>query len=107
MDDASTITRGLSYLITHFFARAQVSNNCDGFRMPAHSLSFPHARRPLGRRSKAASERNRGIGARLSAGAMGICLARPVQRGAGRRASGLIVEGRHGRGVRLGVVFCG
>jgi hypothetical protein len=33
---------------------------CDGFRTPARSLSVQHARRPVGRRSKVASERNRG-----------------------------------------------
>src|SRR5215510_11813568 len=49
------------------------------YRMPARSLSLPHAPRPLGRRSKAASERNRGIGAALSAGVMGIWLAQPAQ----------------------------
>ena len=32
---------------------------CDGFRMPAPSLSMQHALRPPGRRSKAASEGNR------------------------------------------------
>jgi len=36
------------------------ANSCDGFRMPAPSLSSPHAPRSPGRRSKAAREGNRG-----------------------------------------------
>src|SRR5262245_11563810 len=70
----------VGFLAFHWPAASTISVlSCDGFRMPARSLSLPHAPRPLGRRSKAASERNRGLGAPLSAGAMGIWLARPAQ----------------------------
>jgi hypothetical protein len=55
------------------------SRSCDGFRMLAPSLSLQHAPRPPGRRSNAASEGNRGRGARLSTGAMGISLAPTMQ----------------------------
>jgi hypothetical protein len=56
------------------------SRDCHGFRMPARSLSSPHAPRPGGRRSKAASERNRGGGHPYPRGAMGNWLAQPRQR---------------------------
>jgi hypothetical protein len=55
--------------------------SCNGFRMPACLLSSQHAVRPGGQRSKAAREGNRGEGAALSAGAMGISFASTVQRG--------------------------
>jgi len=54
--------------------------------MPALPLSSQHARRPPGRRTKAASEGNRGRRAPLSAGAMGFSLAPTVQRWSWRQA---------------------
>jgi hypothetical protein len=59
---------------------------CDGFRMPAPPLSSQHGRGPLGRRSKAASEGNRGRRAPLSAGAMGFRWHRRRSAGPGRQA---------------------
>jgi hypothetical protein len=54
---------------------------CDGFRLPARSLSWQQGPGPAGRRSKAAREGRRGIGAPVSAGAMGIWSAPSVQQG--------------------------
>src|SRR5262245_51646733 len=66
-------------LLTHVAAFAH-GRYCDGFRMPAPPLSLQHARRLPGRRTKAASEGNRGRRAPLSAGAMGFWFPGPVQR---------------------------
>jgi len=100
---------------------------CDGFRTPARSLSARHARRLVGRRSKAANERNRGWGSTpirgrygnldctvraarqvpvpiVGARAMGIS---PLRVGAARPASVAIVGARDGLRVRSPSSFRG
>src|SRR5262245_65628627 len=51
---------GEAVAIEHGHRGSQLVRVCDGFRMPAPSWSSPHARRRPGRRTKAASEGNRG-----------------------------------------------